>query len=374
MTIILNALIVEDNEDTLMELKATLPSILDEYEILWTSCKSFDEATELLITQRFDIVATDIYLDSEGHTKSYDFKETGAHDTISSIRQHRFCPILAITDGSKPDHFPESPFIGFADKTDLNEIAEALKTLIATGIPKLSKILHDDLDKDASFYLWHFLENYWDHIPNTDSLLLERMLKRRAAIVLSRLDNSNHAEIETVEGLEYYIYPSISGNEYRLGEIIRNKASGEFCVVLTPHCHLAVQPNAREPRADHVLTVRTINAKQTIKNKHKVKNLGSKTPDEIEDSIRKRIQGPAGVGIPAGRYWFLPAFVDIPDLYCDFLQIESIEYSSLEGNYDRIAVLDTPFAESLQISFTGFYSAIGTPNLDPSRYNHLITD
>lgn len=374
MTIILNALVIEDNEDTLNELIATLPKSLIDYEILWTPCNSFNEAVKLLAFQRFDIVITDIYVDVRGHSKNYNFEETGANDTINSIRQHRFCPVLAVTDGSKPEGFPESPFIGFADKSNPSIIEKELTKLVSTGIPRLAKNLYDDLDKDASFYLWSFLEKYWNQIPNTDHVLLERLLKRRSAVLLSRLDNSLQAEIEIVEGLEYYIYPSISGDEYRLGEIIRNKTSNTFSVILTPHCHLTVQANATEPRAEYVLTVSTIDAKKTIKEKHKVKNQKKKKHEEISESIRKRIQGPAGVGVPAGRYWFLPAFIDIPDLYCDFLQVESIEYKLLAENYERIAVLDTPFAESLQISFTGFYSAIGTPNLDPSRFRHLISD
>lgn len=381
MTIILNGLVIEDNEYTLTELIETLPSTLEDYEILWTPCKNFDEATMRLMTQRFDIVITDIYIDSEGHAKSYDFNETGAKNTIDSIRKHRFCPVLAITDGSKPDHFPDSPFVGFADKTNINGVEDALKTLIATGIPKLSRSLHDELDKDASFYLWRFLEENWDKIRHEDTIMLERLLKRRAAIVLSRLDHRHQSEIGSVEGLEFYIYPPISKDAYRLGELIRNKESQEFSIILTPHCHLTIQAGANEPRAEFVLTVKTRKAHDLIR----AIPIETKKEDKRQDELRRRIQGPAQFNgkpeenfsksfKPDGRYFFLPGFLQIPDLYCDFLQVESIEYASLRENYERIAVLDTPFAESLQVCFTGFYSAIGTPNLDPSRFVHLISD
>jgi len=76
---------------------------------------------------------------------------------------------------------------------------------------------------------------------------------------------------------------------------------------------------------------------------------------------------------PEGRYWFLPGFLDMPDLYCDFLQLESIPYKDALDQHERFAVLDTPFAEAFQSCFTRFYSAVGLPILNVNRFQSLIS-
>jgi len=62
----------------------------------------------------------------------------------------------------------------------------------------------------------------------------------------------------------------------------------------------------------------------------------------------------------------------MPDLYCDFMSLESLPYKELIEKYEPFSVLDTPFAEALQASFTRFYSAVGVGNLRPERFTHLI--
>jgi len=62
----------------------------------------------------------------------------------------------------------------------------------------------------------------------------------------------------------------------------------------------------------------------------------------------------------------------MPDLFCDFLQLESIPYEEIRDQHERFAVLDTPFAEALQSCFTRFYSAVGLPILNVDRFRHLI--
>ena len=96
--------------------------------------------------------------------------------------------------------------------------------------------------------------------------------------------------------------------------------------------------------------------------------LKGRTDAEKADDLRRRIQSPAGFGRPAGRYWFLPGFLSMPHLYVDLLQLESLDIKSALEDWDTFAVLDIPFAEALQSSFVRFYSAVGLPMLDPSRF------
>jgi hypothetical protein len=158
----------------------------------------------------------------------------------------------------------------------------------------------------------------------------------------------------------------------RLGQILQR--GDDYRVVLTPHCHLVVQAGQNAPRADYVLAAKTVAAKAMFE----AMPLRGNEAEKI-DNLRRRIQSPAGFGQPRGRYWFLPGFLAMPDLYVDFLQLESLEYSAIvrepeaEGELEWVtfAVLDAPFAEALQSCFVGFYSAVGLPSLDPRRFPDL---
>ena len=260
------------------------------------------------------------------------------------------------------------------DKSTGNEdILDKMKELIDTGIPEIARKLHDELDRAAGSYLWGFLEENWDDLRDGFSTpdILERLVRRRASIQIGRLDPGAFlpTEVERIEGIEFYIYPSVSGEEIRLGQILQHKNEKDYSVVLTPHCHLTVQKGKRRTNAEYVLVARTVPAQGLLK-KHPPK--GSTNDKKLND-LASKMQSPARhLGRPDGRYWFLPRFLNMPDLYCDFLRIESLSFVTIESEYERFAVLDTPFAEALQSCFSRFYSAVGLPSLQISKFQHLI--
>lgn len=386
----LSILLVEDDAENLELLLATLPDSLDGYPLIWDPCGDFEEAIKRVEVRRYDAVVTDIYRDRKGRRKIITETEEKARDIIEGIRGKRFCPIVVFTDGSYPASFQPGTFIKYADKSGGNDqILSALKELLATGVPTIARKLHDELDRLAGSYLWDFLSANWARLSEKTPIageVLERLVRRRASVQVARLLPSAECltEVRDVEALEFYIYPPISRNEFRLGEILRHKKSTRegdsstdeepFVIVLTPHCHLAIQPGDNAPRAEYVLVVKTLNGNKLL-NRERGKAISkAKSIDDKMAIVRRSIKSPPDVGRPAGRYWFLPGFLDIPDLYCDFLQVESVPYQVLndENQYERIAVLDTPFAEAFQASFTGFYSAVGLPNQKPERFGYLV--
>jgi hypothetical protein len=172
-------------------------------------------------------------------------------------------------------------------------------------------------------------------------------------------------ERTTVHSGDYYIYPRIT-EDYRLGEIVRNKKSGDFVVIVTPHCHLIKQPGQEKPRAEYIVVVETSTASKILE---------GKAPEKRKKLLRHLISmgGHEEVGRPEGRYCFLPGFLAIPDLYCDLLRISHLTFSELRDDYDRIAVLDAPYAEALQAQLTRFFLSIGLPVLAEEHFAHLQT-
>jgi CheY-like chemotaxis protein len=372
MTMILRVLLVEDDPENLQLLMDTLPSTVSGQQLQYDPCGSFEEAMERLDTQRYDLVLTDIYRDRKG-AKSGDVtkEDAAAEELIRAMRQKRFCAFVFFSSSSLPETLKPGPFTRYADKSspENKAIVAELEGLLATGLPQMSRRLHEELDRSTGSYIWDFVEEKWDRLKEyvaEKPKLLERIVRRRAAIQLGRLDSAatEHVEVAEIEGAEFYICPPISGEDYRLGEIVRNKKDEGYRVILTPHCHLTRQKKGELPRAEFVLTAKTENASAMIAKHGKGnKDLGR---------LRRHIQSPADLGKPTGRYWFLPGFLDMPDLYCDLLQLESVPLDTLENEFESVAVLDTPFAEALQSSFNAVYSVVGLPNLNTESFSHLF--
>ena len=262
----LSVLLVEDDKENLDLLLETLSLDYNGYKLHFLPCPSFEEALDLLKYQRFDLVITDIFRDrADKHGKS-DPEDALAMNIASNLRQNRFCPIVAFTDGTLPQELIDlkGPFFKLVDKTKNENIIEAINEIVATGIPQIANRLHRELDQAAGpSFLWSFLEQRWDQLSeqlNRDrehaDLLLERLIRRRAAIQIGRLDPvcDEAMALEYVTAAEFYIMPPVS-SEYRLGHVIKRNTDGVFFVILTPHCYLHIQPNHKYPRAEHVLIV-----------------------------------------------------------------------------------------------------------------------
>lgn len=376
----LHILLVEDDEENLELLRETLPEELSGFRLEWEPCASFDEALRRVDRHRYDLVVTDVYRDRDSVHKNVAEGDVQASRIIEQLINRRFCPVVIFTDGSMPPNVKLGPFVRGADKSVGNgQIVARLEELIETGVPTVARTIHEEIDRVTGSYLWGFLAEHWERLTGSGLNardVLERVLRRRAAIQLARVTPEG-GEVGVVEAAEFYVYPSIAGDEYRLGEVVWHNTTGEFRVVLTPHCHLTVQQGATEPKTEFVLTVKALEAGEAIRLAHTKPDGTAEDPwtgkiSKLPEKVRRRINSPADLmGSPDGRYWFLPGFLDIPDLYCDLLQLESVPFAALRDEYERLAVLDTPFAEALQSCFTRFYSSVGLPSLDPARFEHL---
>lgn len=367
-------LVVDDDPEVVRQLQQLVPDNISGQPVAWEWSEDFDAALNLLRRRRFDVLVSDIYRGRDVAQKNIAQGDQRARDLVEEIRSRRFCPIVLYTDGTRPEDLVSRPFVWFADKAagDFDaQLRDRVAAALATGLPSIARRLHDELDRFAGSYVWQFLASHWQTLRDRHGLdeeALERVIRRRAALQLGRLDADGADVVErtTSDPVDYYLYPPVV-SDVRLGEIVRRKATSEFRVILTPHCFLARQPGQNAPRATHVLTARTV-AAADIRDKWK----WDKNPEVAKDQLRRRTSLQSErVGPPDGRYCFLPAFLDIPDLYCDLFQIESIGYQSLLDDFERIAVLDTPYAEALQVSLSRLYGAVGLPLLNLERVAHL---
>jgi CheY-like chemotaxis protein len=188
---VLNVLLIDDDEENLDLLAASLPDTIEGHTIRWEPCGAFDDAFQRIADRRFDLVVTDVYRDREGRAKTPVTGDPQGKTVFEEIRDRRFCPVLLFTDGSFPEEPQEGPFVKKADKSPGNAlIIEKLKELIQTGIPELAHRLHDELDSASGSYLWKFLTDNWATLESsrlTERDVLDRLIHRRAAVQLGRL-------------------------------------------------------------------------------------------------------------------------------------------------------------------------------------------
>ncbi len=361
-------LVVDDDVEVLGQLKQLLPEAISGHEIAWEFCETFEEAFRLLQRRRFDVLVSDIYQGREKAKKNVEEGDIRARELVDEIRKKRFCPIVLYTDGQLPDLLVTKPFVWSADKAApdyMEQLTNRLEQAIATGLPSIARQLHDDLDRFAGSYVWSFLADKWETLKSTQMLdtdILDRIIRRRAAIQFARMDGEGKRG--TDDPVDFYVYPPLS-KFLRLGEIIKRKSDGEFRVVLTPHCFLITQPGQDAPRASYVLTALAMPVSG-------FQLKWEKKGGDYQDQLRRRTSMPASkVPLPDGRFCYLPAFLEIPDLYCDLLRVESVEYSKIEAEYERIASLDAPYAEALQSCFARLHGAVGVPVLNLDRVQHL---
>ncbi len=367
----LQVLLVEDYKEDMEQFTRDLPSTFESqgYEVNIDPKDTFESGLRAANDPltRYDLVISDTY---RGAHKDLD---AAVLDMINKYRQGKFCPLIVMSSGVCPENFQESPFVKWADKGNASDLENQIQAMLQTGIPQTARKLHDELDSVAGNFLWGFIDKNWGALSasvQTDKDLIERIIRRRAAITLNDLILPKYEALNSRYGFEYYYYPALEHDYFSLGDILIDKESAKnFKVILTPHCHLFLQNNRSEPKAEHILTVKT-------------EPIADVLGDEINKAKQKQNQklgewarSPAQTRkTPAGRHWYLPKFLDIPHLYCDFLQVESLSFDSIKKDYRRVATLVPPYAEALQACFTSFYGSVGIPAIEPKAIKDIFDD
>ena len=372
----LQVLLVEDSQDDMAQYKRDLPDIFKEHgcEVDIDPKDTFESGLKAARNPltRYDLVITDTY---RGNHQERDIAMVS--ELIKDFRQGKFCPLIVMSSGVRPEEFNETPFVRWAGKETASNLESQIQYMLRTGIPQSARKLHDELDNAAGKFLWGFIDENWDALESSaekDVNLIERIVRRRAAMLLSDLIPSKYASHDSRYGLEYYIYPALDHRHYSLGDILVDKrTTRDFRVILTPHCHLFLQQGQERPKAEHFLTVKTVPITDVLRKK--IKNAKQGTEERQENKLKLWARSPAHTERkPEGRHWYLPKFLDIPHLYCDFLQIESLPFESIKNDYRKVATLLPPYAEALQECFTSFYGSVGIPDIQTRSIMDLFDD
>lgn len=278
------------------------------------------------------------------------------NDICSSI----FVPIIFYSANPASVVQLRSQVVGVANKLDdISSLLSEIERLTKHNLPLLKEGVHDFIETEFKKYFWDTIHQKKAMFkPESNDFSLGYMLLRNMADTLSRdnirqiLGDSTIKE-DKVHPMEFYIYPTDTTKEFQTGEILQHKDSNSVYVVLTPSCDFIVR-NDNTRKVDYVLLLKTCLLTDTIDYKKYQQNK-SKYFGNLRDLINSG---------RSDRYFFLPGTPFIENRVIDFQNKEIVTYEQLVTNFERIAKLDSPYAQSMAATYSRYYNRIGFPDID----------
>lgn len=361
----IRVLYVEDDARNREDLKALLPSTFgDDFRIILDCEESFENAAKK--SRDYHLIILDLYQGpaTEGGVNM-------GEKVFEDIKAFVFCPIVFYSGNVLSVKDMRSRVIGIVRKGEDNEL-EVLKSeilrLINNGIPTLREKVHHAIDEEFRRFFWETIQKRNDIFKaDEEDFSLGYMLLRNFADYLSKdnikeiLKDSSIMD-DKVHPMEFYIYPIDINRPYANGEIIRKHSTGDCFIILTPSCDFVERFKngiSQGPNAEKVIIVKAEDLKNTALYLSYIK---SKKKDELNE-LKRLIESRKG-----DRFFFLPQTPFINNLVIDFQYCETIDIGDLMG-YDRIAKLDSPYAQAMTSTFIRYYDRIGFPDIDT---NYII--
>lgn len=328
-------------------------------------CKSFSEATERLKKERFDLVILDLKDDENPDEESF-----AGEQVFEEIKKCRFIPVIFHTGYAYKVTDLTSPYVRCVTRADWPLLRSTIKEVFDTKLPRL--IRH--IEEEQRRFMWESAETIWaDDLHKENPTDLVYLLARRLANSLSgdvvrSFFGAEGAEgapkSEMVHAVELYIFPPIS-QHFLFGDIFRKNTAGksEYFVSMTPSCDHA------QKKAEFLLFSRCSDLSDSEEWKKVQGFLGAKTEpsktsvNELKELMKDNNPRPR----LQDRYKYLPGTSFMPDLLVDLQNSSTIDREKLvsgEAGLERIASLDSPFAEYLQARMIRYFGRVGTPSLD----------
>jgi CheY-like chemotaxis protein len=357
-------LFVDDDPDICRQVQEFLDGeiIPPDDRLRVETLNNFGDALNALEVRRFDLLLLDVRL---GPYSDAPDEEAGI-TTLQAIRQRRFIPVVFYTGLPHLVHHLEKPLIQVVEKTaGLPRLLDSLKSILATRVPAVNRALIRHLETIQREYMWDFVANHWGQLSDiSDHTSLAYLLARRLALSLSgsgiqqlaqELGDSTGTTVTAgqVHPMRYYVMPPVepaplAGDIYQ-GQV--GEHNGNW-VLLTPSCDMVT---GRE-KADMVLLARCLPLTEQVEYQQWRDGLPkpSNTHDrKLQDLLRNNRRDSQ-----SERFYFLPGALSLPDLVVDFQQLVTLQREQM-GGLERLASLDSPFAEALLARFGRYFDAWG---------------
>jgi len=387
---------------------------------------SFTKALELLELFDYDLLILDVRDQASAETITYetsdhsDATDEGSDVTDSDlgikvyeeVRRRRFLPIVFFTAlPNLVQDLETPPFVSVVSKyASSEELHDRVREVFASDLPAIHRALLGHVDEIVRAFMADFVQPHWQALASPSAKGdLAHLLLRRLALSLAEGGDVLAERLATVPGVElatdqvhpmrYYLIPPVTSIstgdlfqgpqlkvapktkvkqdddqsagpqlEAEKGDTANTPAASAqaWYVLLTPACDLAHE------KAEFVVLVECVPLESTpeytewasfqsranegaVTKAHRVaerrltKLLKNRPEDRQED-----------------RNFYLPGAWTVPNLLVDFQRVVSIPPEKLLSTYERVATLDSPYAEALVERFGRYLGRLGTPDLNIS--------
>ena len=308
---------------------------------------NFDTGLEKVRSGHSDVVVLDVRRDTPNPTPA---DAVAGHTVFQEIKEARFAPVIFWT--ALPDQVEDEsmlPLVAVIKKDDMDQLPGAVEAAITSNALETITGIEKHVSSVLKKHMWTELGPHWgEYTDSADSATIAQVLISR----LARILDEDRERSFTAHPSHRYVYPPASESRAP-GDVLR-EGTGDWWVVLTPACDL------EQNKAEFVLVAHAgaleEHAKYTAWVASKSNGNGIGKWKELHKDVLKATQG---------RFHYLPAFRDIPDLVIDLENVKSVEAESLLEMHP-VASLVSPFSEALLVQNSHFRGRIGVPDFDPS--------
>ena len=340
----------------------------------------FSYAMTRITEERFDLLVLDVRDQARAALGQQDAESDPGISVFEQIRARRFIPIIFYT--AVPDEVEShgnSPFVQIVSKIaedSVRELREAVTLAFQSDFPRIYRLLEGHSTVVTRDFMVEFVEKHWGTLSNNKADMMHLLLRhlsvslgRGAAGITAKLgyDTGDDSD-ETIHASRYYA--ALRSEDYATGDILRgprslstNDDEGEsvsWYVIVTPSCDLV----AIRTKAEYVVLVQC----RPLESFKEYVDLMATEPDDPQlktrsDRLKSLLRSNPYKQQP-DRYHYLPAAWMVPDLVVDNQVVVNVSYADLAKHYEKIASLDSPFAEELAHRFARYIGRLGTPDLD----------
>lgn len=338
--------------------------------------RDLPEAKTQFADKLIDLVIIDLKLTGE---------EDGGNKILKYIKTQRFVPVIFFT--ALAQKVTEEPLVHVVAKdAGANEKLIAIITgIIKQGLSKFQISLMNFTESTIKAYMWDFINIYGeqmnDKLFNNNALLLKKLALRRLATELNDTrtaesllpphPTSTHDPAEDIDAIvqpiEFYVIPPIS-KYLATGDVIKGKINEIECywVILHPTCDMIPRTKGDQKiyKADFVAVAEAVSLEEFQE------YITWNSDNSKHKALHKLFHNERTEG-QAERYWFLPGVLNIPNSVVDFQRMRVDTRENIE-KLDKVASLDSPFAENLLTSYVRYKGRIGQPRLDTAKVIEIL--
>lgn len=309
----------------------------------------FDKGFNIVKEGGSDVVILDVRRDASSSTPA---DETVGHTVFREIKEARFAPVIFWTAlPEKVEDESMTPLVAVVSKEDIDQLPGAVEVAITSRTVDTITDIEKHVTSVLTKHMWTELGPHWaEYTDGVDPATVAQVLISR----LARILDEDREQKFTAHPSHRYIYPPASTMRAP-GDVMRDP-DGYWWVVLTPACDF------EQKKFEFVLLAR---AGQLETHKKYLDWTATKSSGKWGE-LRKDV-----LMATQGRYHYLPAFRDIPDLVIDLENVQSVPTDVLEA-MEAVASLVSPFSEALLVQHSHFRGRIGVPDLDPELIKNRL--